>query len=93
LTKEHKQIISIAKRVMGKNSTVKIEGYTDRIGNAELNLSLSQRRAENIARALGVNPGQAKGLGEQLIYDNDLQEGRFFSRTVNIVIETPILSK
>jgi len=93
LTKEHRHIISIAKSVLEKNSNVKIEGYTDRMGDVDLNLSLSQRRAENIARALGIDPRQAKGLGEVLIYDNDLPEGRFFNRTVNIVIETPILSK
>ncbi len=93
LTKEHKHIINIAKSVLEKNSVVRIEGYTDRTGDVELNLSLSQRRAENIARALGIDPRQAKGLGEVMIYDNDLPEGRFFNRTVNIVIETPILSK
>ncbi|TAL69432.1 MAG: hypothetical protein EPN82_06250 [Bacteroidetes bacterium] len=90
LTKEHKHIISIARSVLQKNSIVKIEGYTDRTGDPELNLSLSQRRAENIARALGINPAQAKGLGEVPLYDNDKPEGRFFNRTVNIVIETPI---
>ena len=93
LTKEHKHIISIAKSVLQKNSIVRIEGYTDRTGDTELNLTLSQRRAENIARALGINPAQAKGLGEVPLYDNDKPEGRFFNRTVNIVIETPIEAK
>ncbi|MBI5325829.1 MAG: OmpA family protein [Ignavibacteriae bacterium] len=93
LTKEHKHIISIAKSVLQKNSIVRIEGYTDRTGDTELNLTLSQRRAENIARALGLSPSQAKGLGEVMLYDNDLPEGRFFNRTVNIVIETPIESR
>ncbi len=93
LTKEHKHIIENVKKIIQKNSTVRIEGYTDRMGDPELNKTLSQRRADNVAKALGVNPSLAKGLGEVQLYDNNLPEGRFFNRTVNVVVETPIQMK
>jgi outer membrane protein OmpA-like peptidoglycan-associated protein len=93
LTKEHRHIIDNVKKTIQKNSIIKIEGYTDRMGDPALNLTLSQRRAENIAKALGINPNQAKGLGETKLYDNDLPEGRFFNRTVHVVVETPIEMK
>lgn len=85
------KIAEIAKQRIKANSTVKIEGFTDRIGNEQTNLELSQRRALATAKVLGVDPKFARGLGEsRLLYNNDLPEGRFYCRTVNIEIVTPI---
>lgn len=85
------KIAEIAKKRIKSNSTVKIEGFTDRIGNEQTNLELSTKRALETAKVLGVDPRFAKGLGEsRLLYDNNLPEGRFYCRTVNIEIVTPI---
>ncbi|MGB9851649.1 MAG: OmpA family protein [Candidatus Kapaibacteriota bacterium] len=85
------KIAEIAKKRIKPLSTVKIEGFTDRIGNEQVNLELSTRRALETAKVLGVETRFAKGLGEtRLLYDNNLPEGRFYCRTVNIEIVTPI---
>ncbi|MDQ1264957.1 MAG: hypothetical protein QG635_107 [Bacteroidota bacterium] len=88
LVNEHKPIINSAKRVLKDNKTVvTIKGYTDRMGEDDINQKLSQRRAETVAKALGVDVKNAKGLGESiLLYNNDLPEGRFYSRTVVVDI-------
>ncbi len=76
------------------NSTVKIYGHTDRIGDDKYNRELSLRRAEATLKALqskmsGVSYS-AYGLGEtKKIFDNDLPLGRHLSRTVQIIVETP----
>ena len=88
---ENQKIAEFAKRRIQRNSIVNISGFTDRSGDDKHNLDLSQRRATATAKALGVDPKFAKGMGEmKLLYDNDLPEGRFYCRTVNIEIITPI---
>lgn len=69
-----------------------IEGYTDNSGSAEVNRSISQRRAENVKRVL-VELGAAEekigaiGLGEYYpIADNDSNEGRIKNRRVEVII-------
>ncbi len=91
VTGDNLKIAEIAKRRIKPNSTVKIEGFTDRIGSEQTNLELSTRRAIETSKVLGVDTKFAKGLGEsRLLYDNNLPEGRFYCRTVNIEIVTPI---
>ncbi|MGE3799692.1 MAG: OmpA family protein [Candidatus Kapaibacterium sp.] len=84
----------IAKEIRDRikaESTVKIVGYSDRLGEAEHNLKLSTERAQNTAKELRVPVENAVGGGENTeLYNNDLPEGRFYSRTVGIVIETPV---
>jgi outer membrane protein OmpA-like peptidoglycan-associated protein len=90
LTREHKTIVELVKKMMKKNSTVRIEGYTDRTGDPNRNKTLSEKRALSVAKALGLSQNTAKGMGPTLIFDNDLPEGRFFNRTVNVTVETPV---
>ncbi len=91
ITGDNLKIAEIAKKRIKPTSTVKIEGFTDRIGNENVNLELSQKRAIETAKVLGVDTRFARGLGEsRLLYDNNLPEGRFYCRTVNIEIVTPI---
>lgn len=74
-------------------STVRIIGHTDRIGLPPYNMKLSERRAEVASQNLGVplQVKEIKGLGEKnLLYNNTLPEGRYYCRTVTVVIETPI---
>lgn len=69
-----------------------IEGYTDDSGPADVNRSISQRRAENVKRLL-VELGTAEdkigaiGLGEYYpIADNKSKTGRLKNRRVEIII-------
>ncbi len=81
--------------------TIQVTGYTDLTGEANHNKTLSSDRAKNVQQALR-NATMAKsgsaliaynGEGEKNVVDNNLPEGRFLSRTVNIKIERPIGSE
>lgn len=66
---------------------VSITGLTDRIGSTERNSALSLERARAVADYLSVSDATVRGLGNStVLYDNDLPEGRFYSRTVLIEI-------
>jgi flagellar motor protein MotB len=62
----------------------------------EHNKKLSANRALTVERAVktrtrGVKSLISNGVGEDdPLYDNNLPEGRFYNRTVQIVIQTPL---
>lgn len=90
LTPEHQAQIDVIKQRIQPTSTVKVVGYTDRTGDPAYNQTLSERRAKAVARALGLPESSASGRGEMLpLYDNNSPEGRFYSRTVEVLVETP----
>ncbi|UXX78426.1 OmpA family protein [Reichenbachiella carrageenanivorans] len=80
--------------LMKKNATMVIEvgGYTDNLGSDDLNLKLSQSRADAVVTYLklaGVEEArlQAKGYGETMpIADNSTEEGRKANRRTEFVI-------
>lgn len=85
------QASDIMKRKIDSSSVISIVGHTDRIGLPYYNQALSQRRAEFAAQLLGLTPDELRGAGEKgLLYDNQYPEGRYYSRTVTITVETPI---
>lgn len=85
------KIIDFIKRRLKPETEVEIIGYTDRTGDAKFNKGLSTQRAEATKKALENNNTIARGLGsEELLYDNDLPEGRFYCRTVNITLKSLI---
>lgn len=85
------KIVEDIRARIAPGATVSVTGSTDRIGEEAYNERLSQERARNVARLLGVAPERVAGVGESNPpYDNDLPEGRFYSRTVTIVVETPV---
>jgi len=87
----NRQIIDLIRSRIAPNATVSVTGYTDRVGDAEFNMHLSKNRAMATATALGTADASVTGAGEStLLHDNDLPEGRFYCRTVNIVVENPI---
>ncbi len=69
---------------------LKIGGYTDNVGNAEANLKLSQKRAENTMQELvklGVDAKrlEAQGYGEKHpVADNSTEEGRQKNRRIDL---------
>ena len=84
------KIVDMIKDGIKSNSIVKINGYTDHTGDDQYNLELSNKRVSAVVKSLKITPAEAKGLGEGvLLFDNELPEGRFYCRTVEITIETP----
>lgn len=91
LGERNREIVEMIQNRVADHSTVRIEGYTDRTGDAEFNLDLSSRRADNTERALGLDGSTAVGYGEDvLLFDNSFPEGRFYCRTVEVEVETPV---
>jgi len=74
------------------NAHVKIAGYTDNVGSAAANLSLSERRANNVRKELigmGVDPNclTAEGYGEtNPIGDNAIDSGRAMNRRTSMLV-------
>ena len=90
LTPDHDEVISTIKSKIGPNSRVTVAGHTDRSGSAAYNKTLSEKRARAVSSKLGSNVDGVYGYGESLPpYDNNTPEGRFYSRTVEVTVETP----
>ena len=76
-------------------TSIRIEGHTDSIGNENYNQELSERRAISVKNALvakGVTESrlQTIGFGEaKPIADNNTEGGRQLNRRVEIVIVPP----
>ena len=93
LERQHKSVLDFITRRITPYSQVTIEGYTDNIGDEKVNKRISEKRAKEVARWLGLEKANTVGVGESyLLYDNSLPEGRFYCRTVKITIETPIIT-
>lgn len=93
LTPAHKRILDELKEKISPKSKVKIYGYADRTGEKSYNRELAKRRADKVANYLNLDKSNyiSKGIGnDEILYDNDLPPGRAYSRTVKIIIETPI---
>lgn len=82
--------------VIRPSSVAYITGTTDKLGEAAYNLELSQARAnvvrehlQRIQPAITIN--SARGTGASVLpFDNTLPEGRYYCRTVSIVVRTPL---
>jgi outer membrane protein OmpA-like peptidoglycan-associated protein len=85
------KIIDFIKTRLKNESIVNITGHTDKTGDDDYNLKLSEARAKKTLEVIGKKDATAQGFGEQnLLYNNNLPEGRFYCRTVNIEVETPV---
>ncbi len=78
-------------------SYVEVIGHTDVVGLYEHNQRLSERRSKTvyngIRRKTKGKYGKliVRGVGEdEPLYDNSLPEGRFYNRTVQVIIKTPL---
>jgi OOP family OmpA-OmpF porin len=77
---------------------LEVQGHTDSQGREEMNLSLSQARAESVlnelrARKVLTSGFTAKGYGEaQPIADNDTEEGREANRRIEFRLIVPEVS-
>ena len=74
---------------------LQIEGYTDSVGSDELNLKLSQSRAESTEAFLvnnGVSPSNVSALGfgkSNPVADNSTAAGKAQNRRVEMVVSGP----
>ncbi|MBX3045017.1 MAG: OmpA family protein [Candidatus Kapabacteria bacterium] len=91
LRSEHNQVVDFIKNRVTPNATVYIKGYTDLIGDEAINKRISEKRAKSVADRLKIPSAIVEGIGEEIIlYDNETPEGRYYCRTVQIIIETPV---
>lgn len=88
-----KNLVAIIKAF--PNATFKVGGYTDNTGDASVNLSLSQKRADAVAAAIikeGANKAQitkAEGYGqEHPVGDNSTADGRAMNRRVSVRVKS-----
>jgi outer membrane protein OmpA-like peptidoglycan-associated protein len=90
LNPENMQVVKYINSNLKNNSVVRVEGYTDRVGDENYNLELSKGRAKGVAKNLKASSVTDEGFGKSsLLYDNSLPEGRFYCRTVRVIVETP----
>lgn len=91
LGKEHKKVVDFVKSRITPQSTVYITGYTDSMGETDVNQKISNARANAVAKRLKIDNAIVKGVGEStLLYENTTPEARFYCRTVTITIETQV---
>jgi len=76
---------------LSNSEAIRIIGYTDRMGDEIYNNELSMQRAKSLSELLNADADEVNGYGESIeLYDNELPEGRFYSRTVEVIAETPV---
>ena len=84
------KISEVAKQL--KASEIKVEGHTDSIGTAEVNKTISENRASDVATYFKSNgfekiEVQSTGFGfEKPIATNKSKEGRALNRRVDVII-------
>jgi outer membrane protein OmpA-like peptidoglycan-associated protein len=94
LPESRKQLEHLADQLKASpDAHMKVSGYTDDVGDANRNLELSQKRADNV-RAYLVREGvasdrvTAKGYGEaDPVADNSTVQGRAKNRRVIVIVE------
>ncbi|MBK9248331.1 MAG: OmpA family protein [Ignavibacteria bacterium] len=89
LDRRNQSIISFIKKRITPDASVFITGYTDVTGDEEHNRRLAQQRAAATAQALNIKATVSDTQGEQQ-FPNTTPEGRFYNRTVEILVETAV---
>ncbi|MCX6153795.1 MAG: OmpA family protein [Candidatus Kapabacteria bacterium] len=91
LSSANQKICDFIKSKSQASSKFNVTGYTDRVGDQQKNLQLSEDRAKAVKNLMNSKNVYINYLGgSDLLYDNDLPEGRFYCRTVEVEVETPI---
>ncbi len=91
ISKANADIIDFIKGYVKPNSTINITGYTDRLGDANANQKLAQDRADATAKSLNVQQSATiLGKGNSALYDDRFPEGRLYTRTVDVIVDTRI---
>jgi outer membrane protein OmpA-like peptidoglycan-associated protein len=70
---------------------IQVTGFTDKLGNPDVNMRLSGGRAKSVADYIKWGDTTYKGVGgTRPIYPNDTPEGRIYSRSVEVRCEIPL---
>ena len=91
----NKPIIQLIKTYIKPNSLVTVKGFTDKHGDIKKNEKLADERSKSTAKALGFSDssGSVYSQGNADIYSPEYPEGRLYTRTVDVIIETPIVNE
>lgn len=94
LNQLNKRILDSVKTHMTSMSKVIIQGYADRTGTRQYNKSLAADRCREVRAYLGEKVSDPQVVlepigSDQLLFNNDIPEGRQYNRIVYIIIETP----
>lgn len=90
LGEANQRIANFVKSRLLPNDIITVTGYADRIGRPEYNQMLSENRAKSTKTAIERPTATVRGVGSgQLLFDNDIPEGRFYCRTVEIYVISP----
>jgi outer membrane protein OmpA-like peptidoglycan-associated protein len=91
-TPQHERTLELIRSKITPVTEVFITGYSDRMGDDDYNQRLSEKRAKSIAKALGISKqSNIIGMGETVqLYNNNIPEGRFYCRTIDIRLEHPL---
>ena len=96
LGEEHRRVVDFVKERIKEsaetgNTEVKIFGFTDLVGDDRINKRIATARANAVYRRLNIRDAYVEGIGkDKVLYNNDLPEGRFYCRTVQIEVETKV---
>ncbi len=94
LDEVHRSTLEQVKTRITPQSIVTIQGYTDRTGDPAYNRQLAARRCENVRSYLAGVPAKNTSINavgsDVLLFNNDTPYGRSYSRTVQVIVETPV---
>ncbi len=95
LNTQNQRVLDIIYEKITSDASVQIFGYTDDIGTDEVNLDLSNRRAkavfDTLKKVKTAKNYYYEGLGKtKPLYNNLSPEGRFYNRTVQIIVEKDV---
>jgi outer membrane protein OmpA-like peptidoglycan-associated protein len=77
---------------LDSKSKVDITGFTDKLGNPDVNMKLSSGRAKSVADFIKWRDTQFRGVGgTRPQYTNETPEGRIYNRSVEVRVETPVM--
>ena len=82
------RLVSNIIKEIPEDATISIVGATDIFGNEDRNRQLAQERANTVGNTIGLKTTSIKGIPGYKKYPNDVPEGRFYNRTVEITVET-----
>lgn len=90
----NKSVLDQAAALMNRvpNVQLTVKGFTDAVGNAESNKTLSHQRAQSVVDYLiskGVDPSKLKAEGygqENPVADNATEEGKFKNRRIEFAV-------
>jgi outer membrane protein OmpA-like peptidoglycan-associated protein len=84
------QAVQFIKDKVNQGSEITITGYTDPTGDPTKDRTLSEARAQAVARLLNVSSVKIVAGGALNEYDNATPEGRSYNRLVRVEVKNPL---